>query len=68
MLCGASTIQYYPKSNQKTSNLLLLKTVGFKPCKMKSMNLIDWTSVHMSSGLTLQRQMKSADNTSGPIP
>ncbi|GJT52425.1 hypothetical protein Tco_0978582 [Tanacetum coccineum] len=43
MLCGASTIQYYPKSNRKTSNLLLLKTAGFKPCKMKSMNLIDWT-------------------------
>ncbi|GJR61360.1 retrovirus-related pol polyprotein from transposon TNT 1-94 [Tanacetum coccineum] len=43
MLCGASTIQYYPKSNRKTSNLQLLKTAGFKPCKTKSMNLIDWT-------------------------
>ncbi|GJW41380.1 retrovirus-related pol polyprotein from transposon TNT 1-94 [Tanacetum coccineum] len=42
MLCGASIIQYCPKSNQKTSNLLLLKTVGFKPCKMKSMNLINF--------------------------
>ncbi|GJU49221.1 retrovirus-related pol polyprotein from transposon TNT 1-94 [Tanacetum coccineum] len=42
-LC-ASIIQYYPKSNKKTSNLLLLKTAGFKPCKMKSMNLIDWTN------------------------
>ncbi|GJR14052.1 retrovirus-related pol polyprotein from transposon TNT 1-94 [Tanacetum coccineum] len=41
MLCGASTIQYCPKSNRKTSNLLLLKTAGFKPCKMKSMNLIN---------------------------
>ncbi|GJR14231.1 retrovirus-related pol polyprotein from transposon TNT 1-94 [Tanacetum coccineum] len=28
MLCSASTIQYCPKSNQKTSNLLLLKTAG----------------------------------------
>ncbi|GKF33385.1 hypothetical protein Tco_0106585, partial [Tanacetum coccineum] len=26
------------------------------------------TSVHISSGLALQRQMASADNTSGPIP
>ncbi|GKG36764.1 hypothetical protein Tco_0446937, partial [Tanacetum coccineum] len=26
------------------------------------------TSVHISSGLTLQRQMASADNTSGPAP
>ncbi|GJW47432.1 retrovirus-related pol polyprotein from transposon TNT 1-94 [Tanacetum coccineum] len=43
MLCGASIIQYCPKSNRKTSNLLLLKTAGFKPCKMKSMNLIDCT-------------------------
>ncbi|GKE80280.1 hypothetical protein Tco_1550280, partial [Tanacetum coccineum] len=41
MLCGASTTQYCPKSNRKTSILLLLKTSGFKPCKMKSMNLID---------------------------
>ncbi|GKF91299.1 hypothetical protein Tco_0275000, partial [Tanacetum coccineum] len=41
VLCGASTIQYCPKSNLKTSNLLLLKTTGFKPSKMKSMNLID---------------------------
>ncbi|GJR99693.1 retrovirus-related pol polyprotein from transposon TNT 1-94 [Tanacetum coccineum] len=32
-----------PKSNRKTSNLQLLKTVGFKPCKKKFMNLIDWT-------------------------
>ncbi|GJR19115.1 retrovirus-related pol polyprotein from transposon TNT 1-94 [Tanacetum coccineum] len=31
------------KVEPKTSNLLLLKTAGFKPCKMKSMNLIDWT-------------------------
>ncbi|GJR10978.1 retrovirus-related pol polyprotein from transposon TNT 1-94 [Tanacetum coccineum] len=36
-------IPYCPKSNRKTSNLQLLKTVGFKPCKTKSMNLIDWT-------------------------
>ncbi|GJU45946.1 hypothetical protein Tco_1203212 [Tanacetum coccineum] len=43
MICGASTIQYCPKSNRKTSNLLLLKTAGFNPCKMKSMNLINWT-------------------------
>ncbi|GKF18880.1 hypothetical protein Tco_0063798 [Tanacetum coccineum] len=43
MLCGDSTIPYCPKSNQKTSNLQLLKTAGFKPCKKKSMNLIDWT-------------------------
>ncbi|GJY84614.1 retrovirus-related pol polyprotein from transposon TNT 1-94 [Tanacetum coccineum] len=43
MLCGASTIPYCPKSNRKTSNLQLLKTAGFKPCKKKSMNLIDWT-------------------------
>ncbi|GJR22742.1 hypothetical protein Tco_0971269 [Tanacetum coccineum] len=41
MLCGASTIPYCPKSNQKTSNLQLLKTAGFKPCKKKSINLID---------------------------
>ncbi|GJW22570.1 retrovirus-related pol polyprotein from transposon TNT 1-94 [Tanacetum coccineum] len=41
ILCGASTIQYCPTSNRKTSNLLLLKTAGFKPCKMKSMNLIE---------------------------
>ncbi|GKF08713.1 hypothetical protein Tco_0042937, partial [Tanacetum coccineum] len=27
--------------HEKTSNLLLLKTAGFKPCKMKSMKLID---------------------------
>ncbi|GJX59809.1 hypothetical protein Tco_0291199 [Tanacetum coccineum] len=26
------------------------------------------TSVHISSGLALQRQMASADNTSGPAP
>ncbi|GJX73308.1 retrovirus-related pol polyprotein from transposon TNT 1-94 [Tanacetum coccineum] len=43
MLCGASTIRL-SKSNHKLSNLLqLLKTAGFKPCKKKSMNLIDWT-------------------------
>ncbi|GJW67869.1 retrovirus-related pol polyprotein from transposon TNT 1-94 [Tanacetum coccineum] len=38
----ASSSGYCPKSNRKTSNQLLLKTVGFKPCKMKSINLIDW--------------------------
>ncbi|GKC36058.1 hypothetical protein Tco_1048442, partial [Tanacetum coccineum] len=43
MLYGASTIPYCPKSNRKSSNLQLLKTAGFKPCKTKSMNLIDWT-------------------------
>ncbi|GKD93121.1 retrovirus-related pol polyprotein from transposon TNT 1-94 [Tanacetum coccineum] len=31
------------KVEPKTTNLLLLKTASFKPCKMKSMNLIDWT-------------------------
>ncbi|GJS94710.1 retrovirus-related pol polyprotein from transposon TNT 1-94 [Tanacetum coccineum] len=41
MLYGAFTIPYCLKSNKKTSNLVLLKTDGFKPCKMKSMNLID---------------------------
>ncbi|GJT83850.1 hypothetical protein Tco_1058192, partial [Tanacetum coccineum] len=39
MLCGASTIPYCPKSNQKTSNLQLLKTAGFKHGKTRSMNL-----------------------------
>ncbi|GKG38926.1 hypothetical protein Tco_0460638, partial [Tanacetum coccineum] len=43
MPCGASIIPYCPKSNRKTSNLQLLKTAGFKPCKNKSMNLINWT-------------------------
>ncbi|GKD04549.1 hypothetical protein Tco_1179523 [Tanacetum coccineum] len=32
-----------PKLDRKTFNLQLLKTAGFKPCKTKSMNLIDWT-------------------------
>ncbi|GJW78929.1 hypothetical protein Tco_0140611 [Tanacetum coccineum] len=43
MLCGASTIPYCPKSNQKTSNLQLLKTAGFKPCKKKSNEFDRWT-------------------------
>ncbi|GJV89837.1 retrovirus-related pol polyprotein from transposon TNT 1-94 [Tanacetum coccineum] len=41
--CVLLTISTRQKSNKKTSNPLLLKTAGFKPCKMKSMNLIDWT-------------------------
>ncbi|GKE60463.1 retrovirus-related pol polyprotein from transposon TNT 1-94 [Tanacetum coccineum] len=41
MPCGASIILYYRKSNRKTSNLLSLKIAGLRPCKKKSMNLID---------------------------
>ncbi|GKE65734.1 hypothetical protein Tco_1519895, partial [Tanacetum coccineum] len=40
MPCGVSIILYYQKSKQKTSNLLLLKIVGLRRYKMKSMNLI----------------------------
>nr|GEV73318.1 copia protein [Tanacetum cinerariifolium] len=41
MPCGAYTAQYYQKSNQRISNMQLLKIAGFKPCKMRFMNLID---------------------------
>ncbi|GJU29614.1 hypothetical protein Tco_1173203 [Tanacetum coccineum] len=37
----------------------------FRP---RSSTIDDMTSVHISSGLALQRQMASADNTSGPAP
>nr|GEV15046.1 integrase, catalytic region, zinc finger, CCHC-type, peptidase aspartic, catalytic [Tanacetum cinerariifolium] len=40
MPCGVSIILYCRKSNQKPSNLLLLKIVGLSRCKKKSMNLI----------------------------
>ncbi|GJT50527.1 retrovirus-related pol polyprotein from transposon TNT 1-94 [Tanacetum coccineum] len=42
MLCGASTIQYCPKSNLKTSNLLLLKT-AVSCHEDETTELIDWT-------------------------
>ncbi|GJV55918.1 hypothetical protein Tco_1456923 [Tanacetum coccineum] len=42
MPCGASIIMYCRKSNRKTSNLLSLKIVGLRPCKKKSLNLIDY--------------------------
>ncbi|GKC93438.1 retrovirus-related pol polyprotein from transposon TNT 1-94, partial [Tanacetum coccineum] len=54
MLYGASTIQYCPKSNRKTSILLLLKTAGFKPCKMKSMNLINSKGYRQEEGLDFE--------------
>nr|GEV59296.1 hypothetical protein [Tanacetum cinerariifolium] len=40
--CGAYTAQYYQKSNRRISNMQLLKIDGFKPCKMRFMNLIDF--------------------------
>nr|GFB15279.1 putative ribonuclease H-like domain-containing protein [Tanacetum cinerariifolium] len=39
---GAYTVQYYPKLNRRISNLRLLKTAGFKPCKMRFTNLINF--------------------------
>ncbi|GKB82986.1 retrovirus-related pol polyprotein from transposon TNT 1-94 [Tanacetum coccineum] len=39
---GACITLYCQKSNQRTSNLPLLKTAGFKPCKIRFTNLIDF--------------------------
>nr|GEY79880.1 integrase, catalytic region, zinc finger, CCHC-type, peptidase aspartic, catalytic [Tanacetum cinerariifolium] len=42
MPCGACITLYCQKSNQRTLNLQLLKIVGFKLCKMRFTNLIDF--------------------------
>ncbi|GJW01454.1 hypothetical protein Tco_1556705 [Tanacetum coccineum] len=54
MPCGASIILYCRKSNRKTSNLLSLKIVGLRPCKMKSMNLIDSKGYRQEEGINFE--------------
>ncbi|GJY24076.1 retrovirus-related pol polyprotein from transposon TNT 1-94 [Tanacetum coccineum] len=42
MPCGACTTLYCRKSNQRTSNISCIKIAGFKPCKTRFTNLIDF--------------------------
>ncbi|GKF72939.1 hypothetical protein Tco_0219271, partial [Tanacetum coccineum] len=53
----------------KTRSLVTKKTdISYVRSSRNSnlMNMLQMTSVHISSGLALQRQMASADNSSGP--
>ncbi|GKB72651.1 hypothetical protein Tco_0934063 [Tanacetum coccineum] len=63
MLCGASTILYCQRRNQKTSQSAATEDSGFKPCKTKSMNLIDCT-IGNTKGLSLRGRSRCLKNPS----
>ncbi|GJW63867.1 retrovirus-related pol polyprotein from transposon TNT 1-94 [Tanacetum coccineum] len=67
MLCGASTIPYCPKLNRKTSNLQLLKTAGFKPCKKKSMNFIDLMHILKQKRFRQERRSRILEESIAPV-
>ncbi|GKF43718.1 hypothetical protein Tco_0130270 [Tanacetum coccineum] len=64
---GASTTNLSVGS--RDSNLMHINNdVCSHQFRPRSSSIDDMTSVHISSGLALQRHMASTDNTSGPAP